>query len=138
MSKHIAAANIQLKRAYERPTRADGTRILIDRLWPRGMTKKVAAIDEWLKDISPTTELRQWFGHDPARWHEFRLRYAREVRNNPDQLKRLRSLARQGPITLVYAAHDEAQNDAVVLRELLLNGRVKRKLNAPERALGRR
>ena len=86
MSKNITAANVQLKRAYERPARGDGTRILIDRLWPRGMTKKAAAIDEWFKDIAPSTALRQWFGHDPARWQEFRRRYAVEVRQNPNQL----------------------------------------------------
>src|SRR6476620_1762786 len=90
MSTSITAANVQLKRAYERATRGDGTRILIDRLWPRGMTKEAAAIDEWFKDIAPSTALRQWFGHDPARWQEFRHRYALEVRRNPDQFRRLR------------------------------------------------
>lgn len=120
MSKRIAAANVQLKRAYERPAPRDGTRILIDRLWPRGMTKKSAAIDEWFKDIAPSTALRQWFGHDPYRWEEFRHRYSTEVRQNPDQLDKLRALARQGPITLVFSAHDEVHNDAVVLRDLLL------------------
>lgn len=120
MSKNITAANVQLKRAYEPPAHGDGTRVLIDRLWPRGMTKKKAAIDEWFKDIAPSTTLRQWFGHDPARWQEFRRRYAGEVRRNPDQLGRLRALARQGRITLVFSAHDETHNDAVVLRQLLL------------------
>ena len=125
MSTNITAANVQLKRAYERPTHGDGTRILVDRLWPRGMTKKAAAIDEWLKDISPSTALRKWFGHDPARWQEFRRRYALEVRQNPNQFRRLRALAREGPITLVFSAHDEAHNDAVVLRSLLLGRSVK-------------
>jgi uncharacterized protein YeaO (DUF488 family) len=120
MSKSIAAANVQLKRAYEPPAHGDGTRVLIDRLWPRGMTKKKAAIDEWLKDIAPSTTLRKWFGHDPARWQEFRRRYADEVRRNPDQFGILRELARKGPITLVFSAHDEIHNDAVVLRKLLL------------------
>lgn len=128
MSKSIPAANVQLKRAYERPARGDGARILIDRLWPRGMTKEAAAIDEWIKDISPSTALRKWFGHEPARWQAFRNRYANEVRQHPHQLGRLRALARQGPITLVFSAHDEAHNDAVVLRDLLLGRPIKQKL----------
>ena len=125
MSKSIAAANVRLKRAYERPARDDGTRILIDRLWPRGLTKEAVAIDEWFKDIAPSTALRQWFGHDPARWQEFRRRYAGEVRQNPELLGQLRARARQGPITLVFSAHDEVHNDAVVLRDLLLGRSVK-------------
>jgi uncharacterized protein YeaO (DUF488 family) len=120
MTKRIKVGNIKLKRAYERPTGADGTRILIDRLWPRGVKKVEAAIDEWIKDIAPSTALRKWFGHDPARWEEFRRRYAAEVNRHPDQLDRLRVLARQGPITLVFSAHDELHNDAVALRDVLL------------------
>jgi uncharacterized protein YeaO (DUF488 family) len=120
MSKNITAANVRLKRAYDPPARDDGARILIDRLWPRGMTKRSAAIDEWFKVIAPSTALRQWFGHDPARWQEFRRRYAGEVRQNPELLAKLRARARQGPITLVFSAHDEVHNDAVVLRDLLL------------------
>lgn len=115
----IPTANVKLKRAYEPPAADDGTRILIDRLWPRGVTKERAAIDQWMKDISPSTELRKWFGHDPARWDEFRRRYAKEVGQNTDLLDQLRSLARQGPITLVYSAHDEKHNDAVELRHLI-------------------
>jgi uncharacterized protein YeaO (DUF488 family) len=125
MTKSIAAANIRLKRAYEPPARGDGARILIDRLWPRGMTKEKAAIDDWFKDIAPSTALRQWFGHDPARWPEFRRRYADEVRQNLENFDKLRAQARQGPITLVFSAHDEAHNDAVVLRDLLLGRSVK-------------
>jgi uncharacterized protein YeaO (DUF488 family) len=125
MTKSISAAGIRLKRAYQPPARDDGLRILIDRLWPRGMTKKLAAIDEWMKDVAPSTELRQWFGHDPARWQEFRRRYAGELRRNPERLGRLRELARQGPITLVFSAHDEIHNDAVVLRDLLLGRTIK-------------
>ena len=120
MSKSIKAANIKLKRAYERPAAADGVRILIDRLWPRGVRKADAAIDQWVKDVAPSTALRKWFGHDPARWQEFRRRYVEELRHHPEQLARLRALAKQGPITLVFAAHDERHNDAVVLRGLLL------------------
>ena len=110
MKSKVPASNVKLKRAYDPPAADDGTRILIDRLWPRGVTKKRAAIDQWMKDISPSTELRKWFSHDPARWDEFRRRYAQEVRKHSDLLDQLRSLARHGPITLVYSAHDrEAQ-----------------------------
>jgi uncharacterized protein YeaO (DUF488 family) len=98
---------------------------LIDRLWPRGLTKKAAAIDYWFKDIAPSTALRQWFGHDPSRWQGFRCRYADEVRQKPEHLGKLRALARQGRITLVFSAHDEVHNDAVVLRNLLLGRSVK-------------
>jgi uncharacterized protein YeaO (DUF488 family) len=127
MNKRIAADNVRLKRAYEPSAADDGTRVLIDRLWPRGVKKIDADIDQWEKDIAPSTALRKWFGHDPSRWQEFRSRYAVEVREHPDQLKRLRALARQGPITLVYSAHDEVHNDAVVLRDFLLGRRTKRK-----------
>ena len=120
MKNKITTTNVKLKRAYEPPAADDGTRVLIDRLWPRGITKKHAAIDQWMKDIAPSTELRKWFGHDPARWDEFRRRYAHEVRQNTELLDQLRSLARQGPMTLVYSAHDEEHNDAVELRELIL------------------
>jgi uncharacterized protein YeaO (DUF488 family) len=120
MRRSVPAANVKLKRAYESPAAEDGTRILVDRLWPRGLTKEKAALDQWIKDIAPSTELRKWFGHDPARWREFRRRYAGELRHKPDLLDHLRSLARLGPITLVYSAHDEKHNDAVLLRELLL------------------
>jgi uncharacterized protein YeaO (DUF488 family) len=120
MSRKLPAENVRIKRAYERPAAEDGTRILIDRLWPRGIKKEDAALEQWLKDIAPSTALRKWFGHDPARWDEFRRRYAEEVRENPSALQTLRSLAQQGRITLVYSAHDELHNDAVVLREILL------------------
>jgi uncharacterized protein YeaO (DUF488 family) len=120
MSTRIAAANIRLKRAYERPAPADGTRILVDRLWPRGVSKAEAAIDRWVKEIAPSTALRKWFGHDPARWPEFRRRYAAELREHVDELASLRNQACRGPITLIYSAHDEAHNDAVVLRGILL------------------
>jgi uncharacterized protein YeaO (DUF488 family) len=123
MGKRITADNVKLKRAYERPDAGDGTRVLIDRLWPRGVRKVDAAIDQWAKDIAPSTALRKWFGHDPARWQEFRSRYAVEVHEHPEQLDKLRALARQGPITLVYSAHDEVHNDAVALRDLLLGRR---------------
>ncbi len=120
MSKKIAADQIKLKRAYEPPEADDGLRILIDRLWPLGLKKTSAPIDEWMKDIAPSTELRKWFAHDPARWQEFRRRYQSEIRQHTKQLDRLRTLAQHGPITLVFSAHDEVHNDAVVPRELLL------------------
>jgi uncharacterized protein YeaO (DUF488 family) len=120
VSKKIAAANIKLKRAYEHPAAEDGTRILVDRLWPRGVKKANAAIDQWAKDVSPSTELRKWFGHDPVRWPEFQRRYAAELKQHPEQLNELRALARRHPITLVFSAHDEEHNDAVALRALLL------------------
>ena len=119
-SRKIPAANVRLKRAYEPPSPEDGTRILVDRLWPRGVSKAHAALDEWMKDIAPSTELRKWFGHDPAKWDEFRRRYAAELHQHPDLLKQLRAIARKGPVTLVYSAHDEAHNDAVELRNVLL------------------
>jgi len=126
MSKKIAADRIKLKRAYEPPAPDDGTRILIDRLWPRGVKKADAAIDEWMKDIAPSTGLRKWFGHDPARWQKFRRRYQLEIRQHPDEFDRLRTLAQHGRITLVFSAHDEIHNDAVVLKDLLLGCRVYR------------
>src|SRR5215467_12097175 len=103
MSSRISADHIRLKRAYEPAASNDGIRILIDRLWPRGVKKTDAAIDEWMKEIAPSTKLRKWFSHDPERWQEFRRRYQTEIRH-----------------PLVFSAHDEAHNDAVVLKDLLL------------------
>ena len=107
-----------MKRAYDPPARTDGKRILIDRLWPRGVSKARARIDLWLKDVAPSTELRKWFGHDPEKWSEFRKRYRAELKGNP-ALAELKVLARQGSITLVYSARDELHNDAVVLKAIL-------------------
>ena len=120
MADRIPIANVRLKRAYEPAEAADGVRVLVDRLWPRGVSKEEARIDEWAKDIAPSTALRTWFGHDPARWAEFQRRYREEIKANPDLLAHLRALARKGPITLVYSARDEVHNDAVVLRDALL------------------
>jgi len=120
MMKTIRADNVKLKRAYEAPTAEDGTRILVDRLWPRGVSKKDAALFLWMKEIAPSAELRKWFGHDPDRWNEFRKRYASEIVRNSLLLDQLRSLALEGPITLVYSAHDENHNDAIVLRDVML------------------
>jgi uncharacterized protein YeaO (DUF488 family) len=120
MGKRVLATNVRLKRAYNAPSRSDGTRILIDRLWPRGVKKASAGIDMWFKDIAPSTGLRKWFGHDPARWQQFRRRYSNEIHRQRDRLDELRSLAQRGRITLVFSAHDEIHNDAVVLRDILL------------------
>lgn len=114
------AGNIRLKRAYEPADRDDGTRVLVDRLWPRGVSKADAALDRWMKELAPTTALRKWFGHDAVRWEEFRRRYANEAHQHQEQFAQLRKWAREGPITLVYAARDEVHNEAVVLRSLLL------------------
>jgi uncharacterized protein YeaO (DUF488 family) len=110
--------SISLKRAYEPPAKNDGIRVLVDRLWPRGIRKSEAAIDIWLKDLAPSTELRKWFAHDPEKWPEFHKRYRAELKGNP-ALSELREQSRQGNITLVYAARDELHNDAVVLKQLL-------------------
>lgn len=120
MSHRIKPDNIKVRRAYEPPTPGDGTRILVDRLWPRGVSKAEAALDLWEKELAPSAELRQWFNHEPARWEEFQARYAGELASQTDALDRLRALARKGTVTLVYAARDELHNDAVALRALLL------------------
>ena len=118
----IAAARVKLKRAYEEPAASDGKRVLIDRLWPRGVRKEDAALDLWLKELGPSTQLRKWFGHDPARWDEFQQRYAEELAQKPELMAQLRGFARDGVLTLVYSARDEQHNDAVVLRQLLTGG----------------
>lgn len=121
MAKRIPSENVRLKRAYEPASSSDGMRVLIDRLWPRGVKKADAKIDEWMKDIAPSSELRKWFGHDPARWPEFRKRYAAEIKEHPEPLQRLRALAREGTLTLVFSASDEEHNNAVVLRDMILD-----------------
>ncbi len=112
-------SKIKLKRVYEPASRTDGTRILVDRLWPRGLSKEDAAIDHWFKDLAPSTTLRRWFGHEPERWEEFRKRYKAELAEAPEALTELRGFARKGPITLLFAAHDELRNNAAVVYELL-------------------
>jgi uncharacterized protein YeaO (DUF488 family) len=114
------AGNIRIKRAYEPPAKTDGARILVDRLWPRGVTKAALAIERWIKEIGPSDALRRWFGHDPERWDEFRRRYQAELMKQTELLAELRGLARQRALTLVYGARDDAHNNAVVLREALL------------------
>ena len=109
---------VALKRAYEAASDSDGTRVLVDRLWPRGVTKAKARIDVWLKDVAPSTQLRKWFGHDPGKCTEFQRRYRAELKGS-EALAELRKLAREGHVTLVYGAKDEEHNDAVVLAKLL-------------------
>jgi uncharacterized protein YeaO (DUF488 family) len=110
---------LKLKRAYEPASSADGRRILVDRLWPRGMSKRRAAIDEWMKEIAPSTQLRRWFGHDPKKWPEFERRYKRELREQGDLLRKIVTLASHRRVTLVFGARDEVHNDAVVLAAVL-------------------
>ena len=114
--------DIRLKRAYEPASAEDGYRVLVDRLWPRGVSKKQAKLDEWEKELSPSSELREWFGHEPGRFAEFRRRYIDELRANAPRLKELRRRATTGTLTLVYSAHDSEHNDAVVLAEVLRRG----------------
>lgn len=111
--------NIQIKRVYEEPNKDDGKRILIDRLWPRGLTKEKAAIDLWIKEISPTTDLRKWFGHEEGKWDEFKKRYTQELQKNHDLIEQLIQELKSGKVTLVYGAKDIEHNDAIVLKEYL-------------------
>ncbi len=110
---------IQAKRVYEAPSRTDGLRVLVDRLWPRGLTKEHAAVDLWLKDVAPSTELRKWFGHDPSKWRRFQARYREELRKKKDALVILRRDSKQRTVTLVYGARDEEHNAALVLKQVL-------------------
>ena len=119
MTEPVPSANLRLKRAYEPAEPGDGVRILVDRLWPRGVSKEEAALDDWMKDIAPSTELRQWFGHDPQKWAEFQRRYRAELDLNSDAVSELKAALSNGPATLVYGAKDEAHNDAVVLADYL-------------------
>jgi len=114
--------DVRLKRAYEPASDKDGYRVLVDRLWPRGVSKKQAELDEWEKELAPSSNLREWFGHEPGRFPEFRQRYIDELRANRGRLRELRRRARIGTLTLVYSAHDSEHNDAVVLAEVLLRG----------------
>ena len=110
---------IKLKRAYERPEVDDGFRVLVDRLWPRGVSKSSAKLDLWLKEIAPSAELRKWFGHDPKKWKQFRTRYLRELKDHSEVVAELLPHARHDTLTLVFGAKDEEHNDAVVLKEFL-------------------
>ena len=109
---------LKIKRVYDKPAEEDGTRILVDRLWPRGLTKQKAKVDVWLKDIAPSTELRKWFAHDPEKWKEFIKKYKNELHENKEQAAILKEYLRQGTVTLVYGARDELHNEALVIKEL--------------------
>jgi uncharacterized protein YeaO (DUF488 family) len=110
---------IRLKRVYDKPAKSDGRRVLVDRIWPRGLRKKEAQVDEWLRGIAPSTRLRKWFGHDPARWTEFKKRYAAELDDQRDRIKELAQEARKRTVTLLFAAKDIEHNNAAALKEYL-------------------
>lgn len=110
---------LRIKRVYDAPRADDGARVLVDRIWPRGLAKPRAAVDLWLREIAPSDALRKWFGHDPARWSEFRARYEAELAGHGDEVSRLQALLSEGRVTLLYGAKDEAHNNAVALVEYL-------------------
>ena len=111
--------NLKIKRVYEKPDARDGFRILVDRLWPRGMTKEKAAVDLWLKEVAPSTELRKWFYHDPEKWKEFQKKYREELKNNPEAVSSLKGQAKKGTVTLLYGAKDQIHNEALVLKDFV-------------------
>ena len=117
---------IRLKRVYDKASLEDGSRFLVERLWPRGVKKTALQIDAWLKDVAPSDALRRWFAHDPAKWNEFRRRYWEELRAHAEALAPLREAARHGTVTLVYSSRDEEHNNAVALKEYLEHGRTRR------------
>lgn len=110
---------IKTKRVYEKSAKDDGTRVLVDRLWPRGISKKAATIDQWLREVAPSDELRKWFGHDPSKWEGFKRRYIQELEGKKDLKKKLQDISRIGTLTLVYSAKDEMHNQAIALKEFL-------------------
>lgn len=116
MSRARSPMTIQLKRVYDQPERRDGYRVLVDRIWPRGLSKEQARIDLWLKDIAPSSELRRWFNHDPDKWHEFKMRYFRELEHLQDHVSQLKKRSDSARITLLYAAKNTDYNNAVVLK----------------------
>ena len=120
MAARVPAEHVAVKRIYLPAEAGDGVRVLVDRLWPRGVSKAKAALDAWNRDVAPSDGLRRWYGHEPARWPEFRERYRAELRSRPEAVEGLRALARHAPVTLLFGARDEARNEAVVLREVLL------------------
>lgn len=115
MARHA----LRLKRAYEEPASSDGKRVLVERLWPRGLSKQRAKLDLWLKEIAPSAELRQWFAHDPAKWPEFKKRYLNELKHSAGPVGELKELSREQEVTLVYAARDQEHNSAQVLKSFL-------------------
>ncbi len=116
---------IRLKRAYDKPQKTDGFRVLIDRVWPRGVRKEDLKLDEWLRTLAPSTELRQWFGHDPEKWDEFRKRYFQELDQHPEEIRKLRAKLRDGPLTIVFGSREQRFNNANALKEYLEHRRAK-------------
>lgn len=116
--------SLRIKRVYEKPQESDGVRVLVDRLWPRGLSKEAACVDEWMKDIAPSDGLRKWFGHREERWEAFQESYLEELAQHRDRLLEIRRLSRRGPVTLVYAAKNERHNNAVVIRDYLERGSI--------------
>ena len=119
MTESATELDIRFKRAYEPPSKADGMRVLIDRLWPRGVTKARAAIDHWFRDLAPSTELRKWFSHDPAKWPEFQRRYRAELDKHPDAWQPILDAAKRGKVTLLFSSHDAEHNNVVALTAYL-------------------
>jgi len=119
MGTRSVEMSIHLKRAYDEPSENDGYRVLVDRVWPRGVSKEDADLDEWMKDAAPSPDLRKWFGHDPEKWEEFKRRYFKELDKKPESLKPLVQRAKKGRITLVYGSKEERYNNAVALKEYL-------------------
>jgi uncharacterized protein YeaO (DUF488 family) len=119
MIAHTDEPNIRIKRIYDAPARSDGWRVLVDRIWPRGVKKQDAALDDWLRELAPSPGLRKWFGHEPKRWPEFRKRYRAELRKHASELQTLRQRAARKRVTLLYGAKDQQFNQAVVLEEML-------------------
>ncbi len=119
---------IQLERAYDAPGSKDGTRFLVERLWPRGVKKSSLHIKDWLKDVAPSTELRKWFNHDPAKWNEFRQRYFAELKANPQAWRPIIEAAQDGMVTLIYSSHDKEHNNAVALQEFLMHHLPKKRM----------
>ena len=118
-----APHRVQVRRVYDDAQPGDGARVLVDRIWPRGLSKEEARVDEWLRELGPSTELRKWFGHDPAKWKQFEQRYWKELNARAEAVALLRQKIKQGTVTLVYAAHDEEHNGALALKEFLEHGK---------------
>ncbi|WP_226584158.1 DUF488 domain-containing protein [Acuticoccus sediminis] len=116
-----SANSVYIARVYDDPKDTTGARLLVDRAWPRGVNKADLDHDEWIRDVAPSTELRKWFGHDPKKWAEFRMRYSAELKDNQDAVSRCLEWCRKGPVTLLFAARDREHNQAVILREYLSN-----------------
>jgi uncharacterized protein YeaO (DUF488 family) len=114
-----APLDVRVKRIYDPAQAADGRRVLVDRVWPRGVSRERAKLDEWAKELAPSTELRKWFGHDPKRFAEFRARYRAELGDRSEEVERLRAVAQSGPLTILYSARDHEHNNAVVLAEVI-------------------